>query len=295
MTTSEDNPIIVPGICIHTQYPVIPRKKNRTTDIVTGLGGLQLQDSAPLLVDGPPHPGKGWTRFVCMSDTHSNIYTVPKGDVLLHSGDLSSWGEKDQLKETIDWIGSLEGFQVKVLIGGNHDLCLDEELWSSRFRGSQTSAGEKEHEEAMELITGEEAVKKGIYYLEHERLDFTTKEGRKWVIYGSPAAPVYALGAFQYKNSEEAEEIYQFIPDNTDILLTHTPPHGILDKTRKGKLAGCQVLKNVLDSGRLGSLRLHVFGHIHEGYGAEVRDNGTAEINAAVAWGGRPIIVDLKN
>ncbi|KAJ8082629.1 hypothetical protein PM082_008484 [Marasmius tenuissimus] len=295
MTTSEGDSLIAPRIRIHTQYPITPRKKNKVTDIVAGLGGLQLQESTPLLIDGPPHPGKGWTRFVCISDTHSNIYTVPKGDVLLHSGDLSSWGEKDQLKETINWIASLEGFQVKVLIAGNHDLCLDEWWCSARFRGSQTSPEEKEHEEAVELVTGEEAVKKGICYLVHERLDFMTKEGKKWVIYGSPAAPVYALGAFQYKNSEEAEEIYQCIPDDTDILLTHTPPHGILDKTRKGKLAGCQVLKNVLDSGRLESLRLHVFGHIHEGYGAEVRDNGTAEINAAVAWGGKPIIVDLKN
>ena len=126
---------------------------------------------------------------------------------------------------------------------------------------------------------------------------------------------MYALGAFQYRNSEEAEgslthslqhaglkltvvlflDIYQCIPDDTDILLTHTPPHSILDKTRKGVLAGCKVLKNVLDSGRLKSLRLHVFGHIHEGYGAELRDNGTAEVNAALAWGGQPVIVDLKN
>ncbi|KAL0570911.1 hypothetical protein V5O48_011051 [Marasmius crinis-equi] len=291
MHTSSQGPIVTPRTRIHTNYSVPSRKKT-----ITDMGELSLSDAyTPKLVDGPPHPGKGWTRFVCISDTHSNIYTVPKGDVLLHAGDLSSWGSKAQLKQTVDWIASLEGFQVKILVGGNHDLCLDGNWGTSYSGGSGTSYEEQEHEEAMALITSEEVLEKGVRYLCHEQLDFTTKEGRKWVIYGSPAAPVYALGAFQYKNSKEAEEIYQCIPDDAEILLTHTPPHNILDKTRKGKAAGCQVLKSVLDSGRLRKLRLHVFGHIHEAHGAEVRKNGTAEVNAAVAWGGQPIIVDLKN
>jgi Icc-related predicted phosphoesterase len=56
-------------------------------------------------------------------------------------------------------------------------------------------------------------------------------------------------------------EIYDKIPLDTDILLTHTPPHGILDLTKKGKNAGCWYLE-----GRLGSLeacKLHVFGWVH--------------------------------
>jgi hypothetical protein len=41
----------------------------------------------------PPHPGPEWTRFVLISDTHSRTqYPVPEGDVLIHAGDLSSWG-----------------------------------------------------------------------------------------------------------------------------------------------------------------------------------------------------------
>jgi hypothetical protein len=30
-----------------------------------------------------------WTRFVCISDTHCNMFDVPEGDVLLHAGDLT--------------------------------------------------------------------------------------------------------------------------------------------------------------------------------------------------------------
>jgi hypothetical protein len=40
----------------------------------------------------PPKPDGNWTRFVCLSDTHSRAFDVPPGDVLLHSGDLTSTG-----------------------------------------------------------------------------------------------------------------------------------------------------------------------------------------------------------
>lgn len=56
----------------------------------------------------PPHPGPGWTRFVCIADTHSCKYPVPYGDVLLHAGDLCSWGHPSQLATTIEWLKSLD-------------------------------------------------------------------------------------------------------------------------------------------------------------------------------------------
>jgi 3',5'-cyclic AMP phosphodiesterase CpdA len=55
----------------------------------------------------PPHPGEGWTRFVCISDTHSRKFNVPPGDVLLHAGDLSSWGYPEQIEFTLTWLRSL--------------------------------------------------------------------------------------------------------------------------------------------------------------------------------------------
>jgi 3',5'-cyclic AMP phosphodiesterase CpdA len=58
--------------------------------------------------DLPLHPGEDWTRFVCISDTHSRRFTLPPGDVLLHSGDLSSGGSVRALKETIDWLRELD-------------------------------------------------------------------------------------------------------------------------------------------------------------------------------------------
>jgi hypothetical protein len=56
----------------------------------------------------PKHPGEGWTRFICVSDTHSKVFTVPPGDVLLHSGDLSAGGYLKALKKTMDWLVTLD-------------------------------------------------------------------------------------------------------------------------------------------------------------------------------------------
>lgn len=71
----------------------------------------------------PAHPGSGWTRFVCISDTHSRIFPVPDGDVLLHAGDLSSWGHPEQVEGTLTWLRSLE-HPTKIVIAGNHDVSL---------------------------------------------------------------------------------------------------------------------------------------------------------------------------
>jgi hypothetical protein len=56
-----------------------------------------------------PHPGDLWTRFVCISDTHSSCdYPIPDGDVLLHAGDLTSGGSFAQYKLAIDWLKSMD-------------------------------------------------------------------------------------------------------------------------------------------------------------------------------------------
>lgn len=87
-------------------------------------------------------------------------------------------------------------------------------------------------------------------------------------------------------------------------MVTHTPPFGVLDETRRGKHAGCQILASRLNE--LPHCRLHVFGHIHEAHGAKLerrmvaaegqqaRCNDLVSVNAAVYNGTQPIIVDLK-
>jgi hypothetical protein len=56
--------------------------------------------------DVPPHPGNGWTRFVCVSDTHSRSVPTPAGDVLLHSGDIGH-GRVEDIKSMFAWLKTL--------------------------------------------------------------------------------------------------------------------------------------------------------------------------------------------
>ncbi|GJJ12500.1 hypothetical protein Clacol_006743 [Clathrus columnatus] len=230
----------------------------------------------------PGRPGSDWTRFVCISDTHSRIVPVPPGDVLLHAGDLSSHGTLRDLEITLNWLKSLP-----------HPLKMSASMVLDAAR---------------DLVTGEDARESGICYLEYESFKFDVN-GHTWKVYGSPAVPRYVDGAFQYTTPETAEG--NLIPSDIDILLTHTPPHGIHDFSGQGNHAGCPILAsrlraiehNVRTTGRKSTTatycRLHVWGHIHEARGASISttilNRERVQVNAAIRREYPPIIVDLRH
>jgi len=241
--------------------------------------------------DIPPHPGQDWTRFVCLSDTHSKTFDVPAGDVLLHAGDLCSWGSVNQLKVTVDWLLSLP-HPVKIVIAGNHDLCLDEGSVNSG-RLLYSSVSKEDVAKARSMLRSRAARAAGLHYLEHESMELRTGD-KVWKVYGSPAAPRYMPGSFQYETDIEAGAIYGRVPRDTEILLTHTPPYGVLDVARRGVHAGCKTLSATLDE--LKQCKLHLFGHIHEAHGGVIHSDGErVSVNAAMSGGyGQAVIVDLK-
>ena len=74
--------------------------------------------------------------------------------------------------------------------------------------------------------------------------------------------------------------IYDSIPEDTDVVITHGPPLGVLDEVsayRNTKNRGCPVLAEAIN--RINP-KIHIFGHIHEGYG-EHEENGIHYINAS--------------
>src|SRR5215218_1096839 len=74
-------------------------------------------------VDGFVIKTAGPLRFVAISDTHSlhNHIRLPKGDVLLHAGDVTHKGKKDEFTGFLTWF-SRQPFPVKIFIAGNHDF-----------------------------------------------------------------------------------------------------------------------------------------------------------------------------
>lgn len=193
------------------------------------------------------------TKIVAISDTHGMYreLDIPEGDILIHSGDILGQGTLDNLEDFNAWLRTLP-HKHKVIIAGNHDWCFQD------FP-----------EESREMLTN------GVY-LEDES---AIVEGIK--IYGSPWQPRFFDWAFNLNRGPAIREKWDLIPDDTEILLTHGPAWSILDQTTSEyaiRNVGCQDLFDALERVKP---KLHVFGHIHEGYGHQVVDN-TLCVNASV-------------
>lgn len=80
--------------------------------------------------------------------------------------------------------------------------------------------------------------------------------------------------SFWFKN----EQVWEKIPADTDILITHGPPLGYGDLCEGGHRAGCYDLLNIIQ--KKIRPKYHIFGHIHEDYGMTT-DGVTTFVNAS--------------
>lgn len=180
---------------------------------------------------------------ICISDTHNCQPVLPDGDILIHAGDLTQSGSLSEIQAAVDWL-KRQPHRHKVIIAGNHDLILD-----SSFEPSPSG-------HRQEISWGD------VVYLQHSSITLHCSHSRSIKIYGSPLSPRHGNWAFQYPRTTNVWE--NAIPSDTDILITHAPPKGHLDLDG----FGCQFLMQEL--WKLSNKpRLHVFGHVHEGYGVE--------------------------
>ncbi|RYD83094.1 MAG: metallophosphoesterase [Sphingobacteriales bacterium] len=207
-------------------------------------------------------------RFVAISDTHGQHkdLTLPQGDVLLHAGDISSGGRKNEIVDFIKWFEATD-YKYKVFIAGNHDFYFEEET----------------KEEIESLIPSD------IIYLNDS---ITIIDGIK--IWGSPITPWFYDWAFNRHRGNAIKKHWDIIPADTDILITHGPSFGILDTTQDGKNVGCEELMNAIN---IIQPKIHLCGHIHEAYGKR-QHNQTTFINASVLninyrLVNKPIVFDL--
>ncbi|KAJ3761626.1 Metallo-dependent phosphatase-like protein [Lentinula raphanica] len=214
-----------------------------------------------------PPPSSGYTRFVCVSDTHAKQFPVPDGDVLLHSGDLTNSGTIAEFERTMNWICGLP-HRTKIIIAGNHDLTLHAGWYEENHHRWSASGHAMPQDRGLilDLLKGSKAREANVVYLQNEFYTFQAKEGcRSWSVYGSPWSPEFYNWAFGYTAAEGPALVSKF--QKADILLTHGPPRNILDRTNGGDLPGCPALATALPRLRP---RLHLFGHIHEAHGAHI-------------------------
>jgi Icc-related predicted phosphoesterase len=188
-------------------------------------------------------------RLVLLSDTHQlhREVDVPDGDILIHAGDFTLFSESTEaVADFNDWLGELP-HRFKVIVPGNHEFFL-----------------ESDPSERSLLNNASVLINEGI---EIEGL-------RLW---GTPVTPMYG-GAFGLSSAKDRKRLYAQIPLDTDVLISHGPPFGILDADPvSGLHQGCHEL---LDAVMWVRPKLHVFGHIHGASGV-FQTEQTTFINAA--------------
>jgi Icc-related predicted phosphoesterase len=199
-------------------------------------------------------------KIVFISDTHglhgSMTHPIPDGDVLVHCGDVSNVGRHDQILDFLAWFASFP-HKHKVFIAGNHDFGL-----------------EVKHAQVEDALAN---LPEGVHYLQDSGVEI---EGVKF--WGMPWTPRFYNWAFMTWTKEEAIEKASMIPEDTEILVSHGPPFGVLDLVSYGGYCvGCSEL--AMRTGILqDTLKVHAFGHIHEEYGTEVDNTGILHINASI-------------
>lgn len=229
-------------------------------------------------------------RIVCMSDTHDEFpalvgpdWGVPPGDVAVHAGDVSVRGTAPEIEQFIQAFWGLP-HRTKVFVAGNHDRLFERN---------------PEYAETLVLKAGGTYVKPGRIAGDLTGLVYLQDSGcyvDGLLVWGSPWSPRFFDWSFQTDEGPKTRAIWRGIPADVDVLVTHTPPRGVMDLSSVDPRAGCRDLANELAS-RTRKPRLHVFGHIHGQYGRI--DGETIQVNAAVLNDRYnvtrgPVVVDLE-
>lgn len=204
-------------------------------------------------------------RIVAISDTHGyhKNLVIPDGDVLIHAGDWSHG--RGSVRDTADlnaWLGTLP-HAYKLITAGNHDMHVQScpEIAKAMFTNAK-------------LLIDESAVVDGRLF------------------YFSPWTPTFYNWGYMADRGARIRAKWARIPVNTDILVTHGPPHGIRDQCPQS--VGCEELRESVFEIRP---KLHIFGHIHEGAGVS-HVAGITFANASICTGAYapvnpPLVFDI--
>ncbi|MBD5201158.1 MAG: serine/threonine protein phosphatase [Bacteroidales bacterium] len=185
-------------------------------------------------------------KILHLSDTHgahNRLRELPEADVVVHSGDFCMVGEECESLDFLNWFCDLP-YRHKIFICGNHDSC----LYGANIDGLDSN----------------------VHYLCNSSVEIN---GLKF--YGVPMFMEDCISSRQARN-------YAQIPDDTDILITHSPAFGILDLDEsiggeKIHYGSEEILEKVMKI----HPRAHLFGHIHRRRGV-TEQNGIIFSNGAI-------------
>ena len=162
-------------------------------------------------------------KILHISDTHGKhqiLKDLPNADVIVHTGDITEDGTEEEVKDFIEWFSGLS-YAHKIFIAGNHDNC----LYGANIEGLPDN----------------------VHYLCNDGI---TIDGIKF----------YGVPMFLHDDLDgNLPELFGRIPDDTDVLLTHQPPLGVLDEQDGINYGDYTLYKRVMDV----RPKYHLFGHLH--------------------------------
>jgi len=219
-------------------------------------------------------------KIVCISDTHclhDRLYhPIPMGDVLVHAGDFSRTGTLEQIEQFAKWFAA-QPHEHKLVICGNHE--------------AEFSGNTRYYKYHLEKYDG------NVQFIHNE---LVTIDGLNF--YGESYSPIAGSWGWGYEPGPEARDIWDQLPEETDVLITHGPPsmYGDVGPDYKNKYVsrlvhyGCPELTTRLSETKT---KWIVCGHIHYSYGVYKMPWGSTVVNAAICNesyepGHRPLVID---
>ena len=222
------------------------------------------------------------TIIDCISDLHGHYPKLEGGDLLIVAGDLTARNSEECYRKWYRWLEKCD-YKKIIVIAGNHD----NRIQDKGFPPMPASFNiEYLCDSGTEFVLGYPNLEP--CFSEKEEKLYERKVLKIW---GSPWTKKFEgmnpnCMAFTVDTEEELASKFSLIPDDIDILVTHSPPYGVLDTVTKDIVNGIKCVRGFVHCGshslsskleKLPRPRLNVFGHIHEN-GGKQKEYGTFTI-----------------
>lgn len=224
-------------------------------------------------------------RIVCISDTHGKHARIdlPEGDVLVHAGDCSNIGTVEEIGSFAAWMRQ-QPHRHKLFVPGNHDWAFSRTPDPKGPMG-RGAGGPEDLERVLDLMDYA-----GVTVLGLPGGQYQAQVAGVSVV-GLCGQRPFCGWAFDTPEPELANR-WALIHEETDLLITHSPPHSVLDMNDQRWSCGSVTLRDRLEAMEEPP-NLHVFGHIHESRGVHV--SRTLSVNASYHPTAPFYIVDLDD
>lgn len=194
-------------------------------------------------------------------------------DVAIHCGDLTQHSKLNEFRSAVHLVEKINA-PIKIVIAGNHDFSLDTPVFKQKISEANRLASEPLDNDLVKREFGNYGAAreillqprdKDIVFLDEGSHQFYLQNGALLNIYASPYTPSTISASewgFQYSGVHDFN-----ISSGIDIVVTHGPPHGIMDISTEKKRIGCPQLFAAVAKAQP---RIHCFGHAHDGWGAKL-------------------------